>query len=360
MSQRTATRVSGSLYSRRAESGSGNFTATISAETAEPDPLQSFAGNEQESLLEPSESWQLRGTANTVLVVGNNLFIGGNFTQMYNETGGSLKRAYLAAVDRVTGVPTDFAPDLDDEVWALAVSPDNKTLYVGGSFLKAEGQERVSVAAYDIESGSLKSFATPPPNGALRAIAVGEDKVFLGGLFTEVGNEDRTHLAAFDPTTGELDDDFEVRLDERVKTLAMGVDRLWIGGVIALALSNTKLFIAGGGPGGKAAAFNRATGVEEWEITSDGNFQAVDVAAGNYVYFGGHYESIEGDDRIDRLTRHDKETGQTDVSWLPRINGIRSINAVDVTVNGLHIGGDFTRVEGDSHEGIAIYPGETD
>ena len=112
--------------------------------------------------------------------------------------------------------------------------------------------------------------------------------------------------------------------------------------------------------GGRAAAFSLATGLEQWEISSDGNFQAVDVDEGRFVYFGGHYEIIEGDESIDRLTRHDKTTGRTDTSWLPRINGIRSINAIDVTPNGLHIGGDFTRVDGERHEGFAILPGLTE
>ena len=48
------------------------------------------------------------------------------------------------------------------------------------------------------------------------------------------------------------------------------------------------------------------------------------------------------------------------MTWLPQINGIRSINAIDVAPDGLHIGGDFTRVDNEPHEGVAILPGTTD
>ncbi|MBX2886335.1 MAG: hypothetical protein KTR32_40645 [Granulosicoccus sp.] len=338
--------------------------------------------------IEPASSWQLRGTANVVVASGDTVFVGGNFTEIYNDNGGSLPRHYLAALNRHTGEPTSFAPNLDGEVWALAMSPDRKTLYVGGSFLKAESLSRKHIAAYNVQTGALTTLVTPNPNGALRTIAVANNKVYIGGLFTKIGYENRPYLAAFDPATGDLDTSFTPTPNARVRTLVATGNRLWIGGdftqvngkkqrgvgavnptsgalqitddvaypVIALASSDTQLFIAGGGPGGRAAAFNQNTGIEQWEISSDGNFQAVDVESGDYVYFGGHYEAIEGNKNIDRLTRHSKRTGKTDLSWLPRLNGMRSINAIDVTSDAVHIGGDFTQVYAQSHEGFATFP----
>ena len=338
-------------------------------------------------------SWHVRGTVNTVLSSGRTVFVGGDFTNIYSEGGGSLPRRYLAAMDRFTGEPTDFAPDLDDEVWALAMSPDRKTLYVGGSFLTAEGLKRKRLAAYDVETGALRDIDTPSPNGALRAIAVTDGRVYIGGVFTKVGDTKRSYVAAFDPKTGEVDGKFSAALDGRVTSMALSPGRLWIGGdferidgarqkgvaaldrgdgslqktddlaypVIALSASDTQLFVAGGGRGGRAAAFKLANGTKQWEISSDGNFQAVGlVDEGRYVYFGGHYEAIEGNKSVDRLTRHDKRTGRTDVSWFPQINGVRSINAIDVTANGVHVGGDFTKAGGKRHEGFAIFSGLTE
>ena len=337
-------------------------------------------------------SWQIRGTANAVITTGRTLFVGGDFTEIHHDDGKSLSRTHLAAFDRHTGEPDKFAPRLDGEVWALALSPDENSLFAGGSFLSADGLERNRVAEYDVRTGTLTSFVTPPLNQALRAITVVGEKVYLGGMFTKIGTEDRKYIAAFDSATGELDRDFSATPNARVKALAAEAGRLWIGGdfdrvngvrqrgigaldlvdgslqrtddaaypVIALAVSEEQVFIAGGGPGGKAAALDVATGKKRWEITSDGNFQAVDVDEGRFVYFGGHYESVEEDERIDRLTRHDKSNGRVDISWLPRINGYRSINAIDVTPDGLHIGGDFTKVDAEPHQGFAILPGMTD
>ena len=341
--------------------------------------------------ISPADSWQVNGDSNVVLTVGDVLYVGGDFSQVYNESGGQLPRGNLVALDRYTGAPTNFAPELDGEVFALAVSPDNQTLYVGGAFLEANGISRKRVASYDLRTGELTGFDAPAPGSALRAIAVSEDKVYIGGLFTRVGDTDRDYLAALDPITGELDANFAPSLDARITSLIVGIDRLWVGGdftqidgtrqryfgaidpndasyqatdevshsVIALAASGTQVFVAIGGPGGRASAFNRATGTEQWEIVSDGNFQAVDVGGGDYVYFGGHYEIVEGDERADRLTRHDKQTGRLDTAWLPQVNGIRSINAIDVEPDGLYFGGDFTKVDGKDRKGVAIFLGST-
>jgi len=340
----------------------------------------------------PTSSWQLQGIANVVLAVDDVVYVGGDFTAIYNNNGSQRTRNYLAAINRYTGEPTGFAPKLDDRVWALAASPDNKTLYVGGSFLTAEGVNRTRVAAYDMQTGALTTFNPPSPNVALRSIAVSDDKVYLGGLFTAVGGQKRTYVAAFDRRTGNLDRNFNVVLNNRVMALIAGPDYLWLGGdftrvngfsqrgvaavdlddgklmdtdgvtypVIDLAASATQIFVAGGGPGGRAAAFNRSTGREQWEIASDGNFQSVDVDDGRYVYFGGHYETVEGDRNFDRMTRHNKTNGQADTSWVPRLNGIRSVNSLSVTSDGLHVGGDFTRVNFEPHEGFVIFSGSTD
>ena len=156
--------------------------------------------------------------------------------------------------------------------------------------------------------------------------------------------------------------------------------------------SPTQLFVAGGGRneegrfnGNVAAAFNRVTQEKQWELEGDGNVQGVDVDDGRYVYFGGHYERfryirnsetnqngnwIRDGDNVDRLSRHDKATGEIDFTWLPFVDGIRSVNGIDVTPDGLYVVGDFFKVGGDTttpndprkknHRGFVIFSGATD
>ena len=389
-------------------SGSGTYRATIEStgpalataapSVVEEDASLAVAGDDAGPVFTgpmttaAARTWSAEGEVHRVATVGDTLFVGGEFTRISSPGGNSLRRTYLAAFDRHTGQPTDFAPELDGAVRALAVSSDERILYVGGAFLNAEGKRRNRVAAFDLRTGRMTAFDPPAPNQSLRAIAIAGDRIYLGGLFTRIGDRERPYVAAFDAATGALDTDFAASPDAAVKALVAGPEGLWIGGdfrrmnrtaqrgiglvsladgslqatddvtaeVIDLAASNSQLFIAVGGPGGRAVAFDRSTGVEQWTIASDGNFQAVGVDGGRYVYFGGHYEIVEGNRDADRMTRHDKLTGRMDRSWLPRINGIRSVNAVDVRLDGVYIGGDFTKVDLKPQEGFAIFPGSTE
>lgn len=370
-----------------------------------------------------------------VLTIGNVVYVGGDFKNIKN--GGIYAdpaQKYIAAFDRITGDPIpDFDIEVDGEVFALASSPNNDMLYIGGAFNKANGQNRRKFAAFDVANGKptltnlrlVRDGGNVNPDKALRDIAVTNDKLYLAGSFTKFGgNEDHAYVAAFDRDSGEIVKSFTPKPNKQVKTLiADGDEGLWMGGdfkrvngtpkvglalvnkdtgeletsptvpysVIDLAATPTQLFVASGGQnrtdrftGNVAGAFNRITQEKQWELQGNGNIQAVDVDDGRYVYFGGHYERfryirnsetnpdgqwIKEGGQVDRLSRHDKATGEIDLSWLPFVDGIRSVNGVDVTTDGLYIVGDFFVVGGDTaltndprrqnHRGFAIFSGAT-
>jgi len=335
--------------------------------------------------------WGVVGEVHRVLVAGDMLYVGGEFEQIVHLGGEMKRRRNFATFDRRTGEPTNFAPDFDGDVRALALAPDGRTLYVGGAFKSVNGEPRSRVAALDIIDGELTGWSAGTINRPLRAIAVGESRVFIGGMFSLVGGHAVSHLAALDTGTGATFTGFDARLDDDVKALVLTGAGLWAGGtfgsaggrrqrglvlldpfsgarldsadashdVIDLAADAAQLYVAIGGPGGRMAAVNLVSGEQVWEVETDGNAQAVAVAKGRHVYFGGHYEIVAGNKDADRLTRHDKRTGKMDVSWLPKVDGMRSINAIDVTADGLYVGGDFNRVGGEPHPKLAILPGTT-
>jgi len=337
-------------------------------------------------------TWSAAGDVHRVITVGNILYVAGDFDHIYSQHGDVLTRNHLAAFNRYTGEPLDFAPVIDGDVRALALSPDEKTLYVGGSFKKIDGNRRSRAAAFNIGNGGLKHFNPPKLNRPVHAIAVTDHHVYLGGLFTIVDNSPKSYLAAFNPETGALDSEFAASPNYYVNALVAGPEGLWLGGdfhrinrhpqrgiglvnqysgayiktdavgadVVDLAASKSQLFVALGARGGRAAAFDRASGTEQWTIKSAGIFLGVAVDAGRYVYFGGRHEAVEGNSAADRLTRHEKLTGKMDTSWLPSINGSKSVNTIAVEQDGLYIGGNFTRVSTKPQGGFAIFSGLTE
>ncbi|WP_345432833.1 PKD domain-containing protein, partial [Modestobacter marinus] len=152
---------------------------------------------------------QINGVVWQQLVVGNTVYVGGEFTKARpagapagtNET----TRNNLLAYDIRTGeLLTGFAPDLNGQVKALAASPDGSRLYVGGSFTRADGQARYRIAAYDTATGALDPTFKPAFDSQVKAIAVSDTTVYAGGIFKAVGQEARTRLAAVSRSNGAL------------------------------------------------------------------------------------------------------------------------------------------------------------
>ena len=140
------------------------------------------------------ETWSPNGRVNAIVQVGNVVVIGGDFTEVREDGGagpGSLARSYIAALDATTGAPIEsWDPVLDAEVFALAASPDGSKVYAGGSFTTADGLKRSRLVALNVATGAVDSQWKPKaPNGSVRALAVGWDRVYAGGGFTKVGLE---------------------------------------------------------------------------------------------------------------------------------------------------------------------------
>ncbi|MFN8021729.1 MAG: LamG-like jellyroll fold domain-containing protein [Acidimicrobiales bacterium] len=135
---------------------------------------------------------------------GTRLYVGGDFT-----TVDGLRRDRLAAFElpsmRLIGT---FLPPIGYHVWALSVSPDNSTLYVGGNFNAVGSQTRNKLAALRTTDGALLNWAPNAQGGLVSAIVVSPDgtKVAVGGRFTSLNGSNRPGygLGAVDAVTGAL------------------------------------------------------------------------------------------------------------------------------------------------------------
>ena len=81
---------------------------------------------------------------------------------------------YLAAERAGTGtLRRGFHPKLNGRVYALAVSPNHRFLYVGGQFSSVGGHPRHNLAAFNLRTGRLSAripdLSIP---GTVRAMAV--------------------------------------------------------------------------------------------------------------------------------------------------------------------------------------------
>ena len=152
---------------------------------------------------------QIDGVAWVQRVVGNTVFVGGQFANA-RPAGAApgtqqVARNNLMAYNLTTGVMTNFAPNLNGQVKAMAVSPDGTRLYVGGSFTTVNGANRYRLVAFNTATGAqITSWAPPSVNATVNTIVATDSTVYVGGIFGIAGGQTRSRLAAFTAATGAL------------------------------------------------------------------------------------------------------------------------------------------------------------
>jgi hypothetical protein len=131
-----------------------------------------------------------------LVLTDNLIYVGGRFQQV-----GGQPRENLAAVDRATGLPTNFNVPANDSVYTIY--DDGQRLYVGGLFTTIGEEPRGRLAAIDKATGLLTPW-NPDADGLVRSVVVSHGKVFVGGEFTTIGGRPRSMFAVFDAETGQL------------------------------------------------------------------------------------------------------------------------------------------------------------
>ena len=124
---------------------------------------------------------------------GTRIYAGGQFTSV-----GGLSRAYLAALDPITGTP--------DGAWAQPTTPNGPVFDLqesAGRLYAAEGGPGGALTAYDPSTG--KSLWRKGADGDVQALAVLGSEVYVGGHFVSFSGYDRRMFAAVDATTGATD-----------------------------------------------------------------------------------------------------------------------------------------------------------
>src|SRR5881396_3736037 len=145
-----------------------------------------------------ADLWITNGEVRTLLPVGDQLFIGGNFTVVGPPTGGA------GLVDAETGALRKAPLDMGYGS-VFAACPDGAGgWFIGGSFSTIRRHPRANLAHIGPD-GELLGWA-PEPNGEIRSLVLSEGTLFVGGTFTIVGGQARRCIAALDPGTGTATD----------------------------------------------------------------------------------------------------------------------------------------------------------
>ncbi len=274
-----------------------------------------------------------------ILPYGNKVLVGGPFKTIDGQP-----RNYLASLDRDSGRVTPWNPECDAIVYELQVSCDK--LYVGGLFQQIGGQARSGIAALDLDSGEATSW-NPQANGDVRTMARVGGTLFVGGQFERIGGQDRLHLAALDLESGLATSWSPQGACPIVNGLAINGRFLYAGG-------------AYGGGGIKLrhhlAAFDVATGLPTpWNPQVEGDVVVGLAVSGNTVYVGGKFTAIGGQARTN-IAAIETVTGRA-TPWNPGADD--SVRAFAIAGDLVYAGGFFTRIGGQLRNGLAALDART-
>ena len=289
------------------------------------------------------------GTVRALLVDDKGiLYLGGSFSTVTGRNGVPIARNNLAAFNLVTGDVTSWNPDVDGPVKALAISPDGRILYVGGSFATVGGVSRRNLAAIDTTSDGTTPLAwAPDPDGGVRALALSGDglTLYAGGAFATLagGTVARSKLAAIDTASG-VATPWAPQPDGAVEALLLSGDgaSLYAGGSFHLIGAQPRPFLA---------RLSLASGqADDWDPAPDNVVRAL-RQVGEVLYIGGDFTAVDGGAPGSRNFAAALDTTVTMVGaialpWNPDFDGAVRALALAAGDAIIYAGGDFTTANG--------------
>ncbi|MCW4385442.1 PKD domain-containing protein [Salinibacterium sp. SYSU T00001] len=265
---------------------------------------------------------QINGVAWSQVIVGNTVYVGGNFTSA--RPAGSppgtneVTRTHLLAYNLTTGALIgSFNPVLNGQVLALAASPDGSRIYAVGDFTQVDGVGLSRAAAFDTASGSLIMSWRPILQSQGRAVFATANTVYLGGNFTAIDGVPRNRVGAVSAADATVLP-FDPNADSAVNALALTSDgsKVVVGG---------KFNALGGSAIRGLGAVDATTGaVVPWAINntiyaSGDDAAVVSLYADDDAVYGTAWAWGRDDGNLEGSFSADPSTGE--IIWLNDCHG---------------------------------------
>jgi LPXTG-site transpeptidase (sortase) family protein len=280
-------------------------------------------------------------------VIGNDLYVGGILFQTYD--GATTGLNHIAKYNTITNTWSTLTDNgLDDYVYALAVIGNN--LYVGGLFTQTSGGATTGlnhIAKYNTLTDTWSALMDNGLDNGVHALAVIGNYLYVGGDFAQTFGSVTTglnNIAKYNTLTNTWSALTDNGLDDiYVDALVVIGNNLYVGGMFAQTF--------GGATTGLNNIAKYDTLTSTWSALTDNGLSFGHVGAlaaiGNDLYVGGGYftQTYGGATTgLNNIARYNTLTN----TWSALTdNGLNYIvYALTVIGNDLYVGGLFTQTFG--------------
>jgi hypothetical protein len=343
------------VLNQAASAQNNGYWETIGFSSRWSDGLSSIAANDSNIFLGspltgwngkifvPFEGGPIYGLANEIIIVANDLYVGGSFT-----TVGSIPAKNIAKWNLVTkswsALGTNDNNGVDGTVRALAAHGHN--LYVATELTGEGGMYLTNIAKWNIATNVWAPLGKSI-NGKVHAIAGSAGELYVGGSFTSAGGVPAINIAKWDGS----------------KWVALGSGAN--STVYAIAILNRDVYVGG--------HFTKAGDVyvnyiAKWN-TRDKNWSALGDGAKNGVYTGGiaNVYAIAANDRAlfvggtfnmagDQSANNIAKWDPVSNTWSPLGSGLQGQAFGIATQNKeVYVVGGFTYAGGKRSDSFAIW-----
>ncbi|MEM9467330.1 MAG: hypothetical protein AAGA90_18290, partial [Actinomycetota bacterium] len=211
------------------------LTSAVGAQGGGADPVSEI----------PVDGWSTNGFVYAVAVVGDTVYVGGDFSTAVGPDGTSVSRANVAAFDLATNGLLPFVADTDADV--LALEADATTVWIGGDFSTVNGTARARLAAVDGATGAVVAGYSADTNDSVHSLEVVGTSLYAGGEYTTIGGVARNRIAKVDGATGALDAAFTANASHIVRAIAADPtgNPVYLGGDFTQLNGVTDQYLAG-------------------------------------------------------------------------------------------------------------------
>ena len=304
--------------------------------------------------LDTTFNFKATSVVDALAIVGNTLYIGGDFTGFSLVGGASTLRNRLAAVDLGTLTITAWDPDADGEVFVLAAS--GTTLYAGGRFTFVSGTQRIGAAAFNTSAGGALNGWDPEPRdggapgpvfqSVIYALVPFGGSIYVGGTFTQIGGLStpvaRDNIAAVDPVNGLATSWDPVASNGGgtaiVRSIVPTASVVYLGGQFSGLNGVSSPFAQRLGIGAVSTSAGVATAFNPGVFTGFGTVRAMTLD-GSTLYAGGEFTAIGG---ATRNHAAGLDTATPAITALTRVSSVATANVASTV--GLANGNTITIV----------------